>query len=131
MGEFENDAIYNELVDTLMEEIDHFERQTEAGFKFYNGSEPNGVSNSYNFYVNEVTLGDNTFLVNTDETKRVFISHNILNYLGTADNDFCNYTYNSLHNLMQKSYLISNTGEKERKKFFNGLRRKVTTPAEA
>ena len=125
MGEFENQEIYNLLLDNLNEEINHIEKQTEAGYKYFYGKEMKGVDNTFHLYVNEVILGDNTILFQSDESRKVFVSHNILNYLGTSDTDFCNYTHNSLHNLMKKSTLISGTGEKERKKFFNGLRTRV------
>ena len=125
MGEFENHSVYNLLLDTLHEEINHFEKETDAGYKYYYGKEMKGVNNTFNIYVNEVILGDNTILFQSDESRKVFISHNILNYLGTSDSDFCNYTHNSLHNLMKKSTLISGTGEKERKMFFNSLRNRI------
>ena len=71
-------------------------------------------------------LGHNIILAVTGDSKIVFLIHGTLNYLITTDERFCNYTYESMQNLMRKSVLISGMGEKERSKFFNILKNKIT-----
>jgi hypothetical protein len=55
----------------------------------------------------------------------VYLNHTVLNVVMTKDPVFAEYTYQHCHNIMRKSTLISNVGEKERTKFFNSMREKV------
>ena len=43
----------------------------------------------------------------------------------TADKGFCDYTYQHIQNIIRKSTLISDVGEKERSRFFNTVREKI------
>jgi len=55
----------------------------------------------------------------------VYINHSVLNIITTKDPAFSEYTYHHFQNIMRKSTLISNTGEKVRNRYFNLLREKV------
>jgi hypothetical protein len=46
-------------------------------------------------------------------------------FIGSMDPKFNDAMFYNLHNLMKKSTLISSTGEKDRSRFFNKLRKKV------
>ena len=70
-------------------------------------------------------LGDNCNLAVLNNTKVVYINHTVLNIIMTKDPVFTEYTYQHLQNIMRKSTLMSNVGEKERRKFFNGMREKI------
>ena len=54
-----------------------------------------------------------------NNTKVVYINHSVLNIIMTKDPVFTEYTYQHFQNIMRRSTLMSNTGEKERTKFFN------------
>jgi BetR domain len=110
---------------SLLEMIDHIEKQAEAGCKFSIKSKPNAASASYKLYVNEFILFDNCVLAVLNDTKVVYLNHTVLNVVMTKDPVFAEYTYQHCHNIMRKSTLISNVGEKERTKFFNSMREKV------
>jgi len=48
-----------------------------------------------------------------------------LNFIGTKDTAFTEYTYQHYQNIIRKSTLISDVGEKERSRFFNTMREKI------
>jgi len=49
-----------------------------------------------------------------------------LNYLVTRDQSFCDSTFQHIQNIIKRSTLISEVGEKERRRFFNLIREKIT-----
>lgn len=58
--------------------------------------------------------------------KRVtFVYYNTFNFLSTTQESFCLQTETYLQNLINKSTLISGTGEKDRRKFFNSMNEKI------
>jgi BetR domain len=119
--------IYNEL-STM---IDHIEKQTEAGCKFAVNGKPTSTSASYKFYYNEFILGDNCNLAVLNNTKVVYINHSVLNIIMTKDPVFTEYIYQHFQNIMRKSTLMSYVGEKERRRFFNGLHEKIESRIKA
>jgi len=114
-------GVYNSLLDM----VNHIEKEAEAGCKFAVGGKPNAASVSYKFYVNEFILGDNCSLAILNNTKVVYINHTVLNIIMTKDPVFTEHTYQHFQNIMRKSTLMSFVGEKERRKFFNSLRENV------
>jgi hypothetical protein len=72
-----------------------------------------------------MTLGDNTIMGISDHIKTVFLNYDVMNYMVTRDEKFCNDTYNDLQGLIRRSTLISNSGEKQRNIFFNILLSKI------
>ena len=109
----------------LLEMVDHIERQAEAGCKFPVNGKSTSVSAPYKFYVNEFILGDNSNLAILNESKVVYINHSVLNIIMTKDPVFTEYIYQHVQNIIRKSTLMSYVGEKERRKFFNGMREKI------
>jgi hypothetical protein len=110
---------------SLMEMVDHVERQAEAGYKFGVNGSPTPTSTPYKFYVNEFILGDNCNLAVLNNAKVVYINHSVLNIIMTKDPVFTEYIYQHTQNIIRKSTLMSYVGEKERRKFFNGIREKI------
>jgi BetR domain len=109
----------------LLEMVDHVEKQAEAGCKFSVNGSPTPTSTPYKFYVNEFILGDNCNLAILNNTKVVYINHSVLNIIMTKDPVFTEYIYQHTQNIIRKSTLMSYVGEKERRKFFNGIREKI------
>jgi len=115
---FRSDAELKIIYEQLHNMVDHIEAQAESGVKFMPGEKPNSQSAPYNLYVNDFLTGDNSYLA-TVEGKRVsYLVHNYLNYLSTSDEAHTSYHYNFLNNIMQKSILLSKSGEKLRSGFF-------------
>lgn len=125
MGLFKNseDAIF--LYKCLLEVIDHLEKMAETGKKSILGQAPSEDSAEYKMYLNEIVLGDNTFMAELGDTKITYLNHSVMYFIGSTDNKFNESMFKNLENLMKRSTLISGTGEKERKQFFNKLRKKV------
>lgn len=113
------------LYNCVIEVVDHLEKMAEAGKKFMLNQSPNEECPEYNFFVNEFVIGDNTFFVELDENKITYLNYGVIYFLGTADQKFNEGMFRNLENLIKKSTQISSVGEKERKQFFNKLRKKI------
>jgi hypothetical protein len=128
---FPSDQYALTVYKNLLEMVDHIERQAEAGCKFPVNGKPTAASTSYKFYVNEFLLGDNSNLAILNDTKVVYINHSVLNIIMTKDPVFTEYIYQHSQNIIRKSTLMSYVGEKERRKFFNGMREKIESRIKA
>lgn len=124
-GLYKNEADIRLLYEKLGELINHIERQAETGLKFNIGTEPNIHSAPYRLFVNEFVTLDNTLMAEVNNVKLTFINHSVLYFVTTRDEQFNNAMFNTLDNLMKKSTLISEVGEKERVRFFKILRDKI------
>lgn len=112
------------LYGQLAQIISHVQDQAELGEKFLIGAKPTGTPN-YQLYFNEVFLGHNSVVVDTDGVETTYINHGVLNYMTTRDKKLCAYTKSFIENTMKKSVLISSVGDKERTRFFNTLQSKI------
>jgi hypothetical protein len=110
------------LFDQCLALLDHLESQAEHGLKFPCGTPPGQGSASYELYLNEVLLGDNAIYASNGRQRMVFLNHTGVNYIGTTDPAFLDYTHRSLRNIIKRSTMISGSGEKERRRFFRELR---------
>jgi hypothetical protein len=122
---FPSDDYALKVFNSLLEMIDHIEKQAEAGYKFSVGEKSSAAGAPYRFFVNEFFLGDNCNMVVLDNTKVVYLNHTFLNVLMTRDPVFTEYAYQYTQKIMRKSTLMSNAGEKERTRFFNTMRDKI------
>ncbi len=113
------------MYDCLEKTIDHIEMQAEAGYKFSLHARPGSYKTGYKLFVNEFILGDNTALAILNDTKVAYLNHSVLNIISTKDTSFTAYTYQHFQNIIRRSTLISNVGEKERSRFFNAMREKI------
>jgi hypothetical protein len=125
MGLIASSDITIKLYQCVLEVIDHLEKMAENGKKSILGQSPTPESAEYRLYLNEIVLGDNTFMAEIGDTKITYLNHSVLYFVGSMDQKFNEGMFRNLDNLMKKSTLISGTGEKERKQFFNKLRKKV------
>lgn len=113
--------VYEALEETFV----HLRNEVEHGCKFMPGENPESKKNNFNFFYNRVILGDNTIMVVTDRVKTVFLNYDVLNYMYTRDETFTDPCYTDMQNMMKKSTLISQTGEKQRNIFFGILMNKI------
>jgi hypothetical protein len=113
------------LFDKMRGLIDRFEQQAEAGVRFDVNGKPVESKAEYRMFVNELILGDNTTLFETDGMRITFLNHSVLYFINTKDQKFNDQMFDNLQNLMNKSTLISKVGEKERATFFNRLRNEI------
>ena len=88
------------------------------------GSKNNSHRN-FVLYHNDILSSDTAILVKADD-KLIAYQSSLINILSTHQVDYCTTLEQILNNSMSRSNLISQTGERERNKFFNILSRKVT-----
>jgi BetR domain len=124
-GLFSSAADIKTVYEALEETIIHLKAQAEVGYKFMPGDDLKKGKSNFRFFYNRVILGDNTILVTTDHTRSVYFVYDVLNYIATGDENFCNQCNDDLQNLMRKATLISQTGEKQRNIFFGILLSKI------
>jgi len=109
----------------LHEMTDHLESMAEAGKKFMPGEKPNDQSAEYKLYVNDFLIGDNSLLINVDGNKLSFIVHGHVNYIMISNPAFTSYQTTFVQNILRKSILISEVGEKYRSRFFHIIRHRI------
>ena len=124
-GMFADKKSVVKIFEELLQLIEHIETEAANGFKFVNGSNNKNPELNFNLYINEVLLGHNSMLVDNEVQRFAYINHNVLNFMITYDKRFCDYTYNSMQNIIRKSSLISRVNEKERTKFFNSIKNRI------
>lgn len=121
-GSFKNKSEASLLFHKVEELINHIELQAEWGKKLPLGVNPSLAGVEFKMLVNELILGDNSILLEADNIRLTFLNHSVLYFIYTRDETFNNRMFDNLQNLVQKSTLISQVGEKERIRFFNRLR---------
>jgi hypothetical protein len=124
-GLFASKADLELLYEKLHQMVDHMEAICSAGKKFLPGQKPIQSDAPVKMYVNDFVMGDNGNLALVNERKICFLNHNTANYIVTQDEKFCEYSYNFLKNIINKSNLISEVGERERAIFFNLIRQRI------
>jgi hypothetical protein len=124
-GSFKNPSDVKLLYSKVEELINHIERQAENGLKYNIGHEPTASSPEYRLYVNELILGDNTIMADLDGKPMTFLNYGVLYVVYTSDERFNRAMSENLTNLINKSMMISNSGERERARFFNQLRERI------
>lgn len=122
---FESDEDILRLYQAWEKLIDHVEKQAERGYKFKYGDPEMKPTGSYRVYFNEVILGDNSFIIELENSKMCVMVHAVVNYVSTRDVNFCENMYYYVQSLMKRSTLISKVSEKERSKFFRILRERI------
>ena len=130
--EFYHDSgLFNEadigmiLCDRLLDLVHHIKNQADQGKKILRSREVADTDNNYQLYYNELTLVDNTILIETDGRRLVYMTHNLLNNLITANEGFCDETSSIMSNMMNKSNLISSASAKLRNVFFLRMEEKI------
>ncbi len=130
-GYFESQEDAIELYKSLAETIQHIKLQAEYGCKFIPGEKPHYKQQNFQLFYNNLVLGDNTILVTVDNKRTAYLNYDVLNYMETADEAFCDETEIKLRNLVKRSTMLSHASEKQRNKFFNLLLRKIPLPFDA
>ena len=124
-GIFETKEDLALVVDSCDAMLLHLQKQSEKGQKFLPGSNGSGSGAALRFYINEITLGNNNIIMDLDNKKTAYINSTVLKYISTSDRKFTEKMSSNFQNLLSRSVMISETGERERVRFFNALREKV------
>jgi hypothetical protein len=124
-GYFSSDEDVEKIYDALKNAIEHLRAQAETGSKFYPGENPDFQKSNFHFYYNRVVLGDNTIMTVVNGKKILYLNYDVLNYMVTQDEQFCDDVYSKLQTLMRRATILSNVSEKQRNMFFNILLKKI------
>jgi hypothetical protein len=124
-GLFESEEDFLEVLLSFEKMLDHIQKQTQTGIKFMPAGTDVTPKAPFKFYVNEIILGNNTFLLDLNGERLSIITYNVLDYLLTRDMRFSKKLFEGFNTLVSRSTLISGTGEKERNKFFRVQREKI------
>lgn len=81
-------------------------------------------------YKNEILLADNTILFKVNNQRIVFIPHSMLAVISTTHQSYCEQTEKDIRSYVDRSAVLSRTGEKERNIFFNALDARITAAQE-
>ena len=103
----------------------HLKAQAQAGKKFMYGTQATFSGNDFEMYFNEMLNADSTYCYKSDEKNGLFITHNMLNYLQTRDENYVQETEQMIGKIMTNSSLISVVNEKERNSFFYKIERMI------
>ena len=122
---FESDKDILRLYEAVENLWHHLERQAVLGYKFNHNDPEKKPRGEFKMYFNEVHLGDNSMLVLLDNVKISFLVHTTVNYMMTRDVAFNENMYNYMQNLMKRSTLISQVGERESSRFFKIIRERI------
>lgn len=124
-GLFKTTEDFNIVIDSFNKMLNHLQEQANIGIKYMPGDSDVSHKAPFKFYLNEVLLGNNTFILELDDQPLSIITYNALNYLITKDARFNKKLLHGFNTLVSRSTLISGTGEKERNRFFRAQREKV------
>ena len=105
--------------------MEHIRQQAESGAKFLPGENASVRKDNYHFFYNRVVLGDNTIIVKLEGKVILYLAYDVLNYMITQDEAFCQDILFKVNTLMKKATMISNASDKQRNIFFNILLRKI------
>jgi hypothetical protein len=109
----------------LHEMISHMEEQASAGKKFMPGREQRSTDAEYKLYVNDFFVGDNTLVAKAGDLRLVYMNHAAINFLYTSTPAFVNYNEEFINNIIRRSSLISEVGERTRTRFFNLIHERI------
>jgi hypothetical protein len=122
---FEDEEEVLMIYEALEKLMTHLDRQATQGYKFTAGEPERKDLGTFQMYLNEIIIGDNSILALLDGSKISFIIHTVANVMMTRNIRFCENMYDSLQNLMKRSTQISSVSERERARFFKYLRKRI------
>jgi hypothetical protein len=109
------------ICDKVIELLNQVEMQARIGKKFHPLHQLPKEEN-FVMYYNDVSVSNNTILVQTQNRKLVFVSQNALNYLTTDNDIFYLQTQRWTRNLIENSIKISKSNDKLRANFFHQMK---------
>ena len=124
-GIFESENDLHKVLDACDAMLQHIKKQCEKGRKFMPGTGEAGYGAPLKIYVNEIILGNNSIMVEADQSRIAVINYIVLKYISTTDKKFTDKAFANFNNLLSRSMLISETGEKERNRFFNAMHGRI------
>lgn len=106
------------LYDRMLLLSAHLKEQANCGKKFMYGTHAPANGNIFEMYLNETINSESTFYYSGKELQGIYITHNIMNYLETTNENYVSDSKLVIDKQLANSSLISIVNEKERNKFF-------------
>ncbi len=121
LGHFESreDALY--LLDEVLKLCSHLREQAAIGRKFIVNQPVVTDEGNFSFHLHQTYLQDNTFFAETNAYRMLYITHNMINYLYTIDQDYVNKSFSVFQTMLKSCALISGENQRMRNGFFEQL----------
>lgn len=121
LGHFKSkeDALY--LLDQVGLLLEHIKDQAAVGRKFIVNQPVVSDEGSFNFHLHQTYLQDNTFFAETNAYRMLYITHNMMNYLYTIDQDYVNKSFSVFQTMLKSCITISGDNQRMRNTFFEQL----------
>ena len=126
LGYFESadDALY--LIDEVSRLMSHIEEQAEKGRKFIIGQPVITDEDNFHLYIHQTYIQDNTFISETNAYRMLYITHNMMNYLYTIDQDYVNKSYAVFQTMLKSCVKVSVENQRQRKAYFENLQQFIS-----
>jgi hypothetical protein len=121
LGHFESkdDAVF--LINEVARIMDHIKAQAEIGRKFIYGQPVITDEGNFNLYLHQTYIQDNTIIAETNAYRMLYITHNMLNYLYTIDQDYVNKSFAVFQSMLKSCICISDNNPRQRNSYFESL----------
>jgi hypothetical protein len=113
------DALY--LLDETEKVIRHIQSQAEIGRKFIIGQPVITDEGSFKLYMHQTYIQDNTIIAETNAYRMLYITHNMMNYLYTIDQDYVNKSFSVFQSMLKSCICISTENPRQRNSYFESL----------
>lgn len=121
LGHFESkeDALF--LIGEVARVIDHIKAQAEIGRKFIIGQPVITDEGNFHLFLHQTYIQDNTIIAETNAYRMLYITHNMLNYLYTIDQDYVNKSFAVFQSMLKSCISISGDNPRQRNSYFESL----------
>lgn len=121
LGYFQSpdDALY--LIDEVSKLINHIKDQAEIGRKFIYNQPVITEEGNFSLYLHQTYIQDNTVIAETNAYRMLYITHNMLNYLYTIDQDYVNKSFAVFQSMLKSCTKISEDNPRQRNAYFESL----------
>ncbi len=113
MGMFTKKDDFMEIVDAMQDLINTLKKWADEGMKNNQGL--------FTLYQSELIFGNNVIIAESDQFSAVYQSHHTFNSMYSTDPIYLESTKKWINQIINKSTLISESGEKFRNKFFKNI----------
>ncbi|MEN9699860.1 MAG: hypothetical protein RLZZ301_1058 [Bacteroidota bacterium] len=124
-NQFEDPAYALFLCDRLLMFSEHLKAQADVGKKFIYGTPVPAGGNQLEMYFNETINADSAFYYETKDKQGLFLTHNIMNFLQTTDEQYVQDAKQVIDKQLANSSLISVVNERERNNYFSDFEKTI------
>jgi len=119
LGHFESkeDALF--LLDEVAKLTVHLKEQAAIGRKFIVNQPVITDEGNYSMHLHQTYLQDNTFFAETNAYRMLYITHNMINYLYTIDQDYVNKSFSVFQTMLKSCANITGENQRMRNSFFD------------